>query len=108
MASGAVMESSSGPRPLLKGRHTLFMKKHLTIGLAYSFACVILTKLLVNEPRKKAYAEYYKWVFHDKKIHQFGCSSINVHFHDFCLHSETFVFFNPQEIWHRGRFPAHS
>lgn len=61
--SAAVFESSSsGSRPVLKGRHALFMKKHLSIGLAYAFACVIFTKIAVNDPRKRAYAEYYKWV----------------------------------------------
>lgn len=61
--SGAVLESASSiARPVLKGRHQTFMKKHLAIGISYAVACVIFTKLLVNEPRKRAYAEYYKWV----------------------------------------------
>lgn len=59
--SGAVMESASGgPRPMLKGRHAAFMKKHLTIGILYACVWVTIIKFTVNEPRKKAYAEYYK------------------------------------------------
>ncbi|XP_031620388.1 cytochrome c oxidase subunit 6C-like [Contarinia nasturtii] len=59
--SGAVLESSgSGSRPQLKGRHVLFMKKHLSIGIAYALATVIIAKYTINEPRKRAYAEYYK------------------------------------------------
>lgn len=58
--SGAVVESAGGPKPQLKGRHALFMKKHLSIGLLYSFSWVMLTYFTVNEPRKRAYAEYYK------------------------------------------------
>lgn len=58
--SGAVLQSAGGARPLLKGRHQAFMKKHLTIGLIYSCSMVVLVKLLLNEPRKAAYAEYYK------------------------------------------------
>lgn len=59
--SGAVLETAgSGSRPVLKGRHTQFMKKHLAIALGWSFALVIITKITVNDPRKKAYAEYYK------------------------------------------------
>lgn len=57
--------SSSGnslPRPVLKGRHAAFMKKHLGIAIVTSFAAVFLTKVLVNDKRKAAYAEYYKWV----------------------------------------------
>lgn len=61
--SGAVMESvSNATRPLLKGRHNAWVKKHMAIAIGYSFAWVIAVKLLVNEPRKRAYAEYYKWV----------------------------------------------
>ena len=60
MGSGAVLESSGGARPLLKGRHQKFMTKHLTIGLAYACASVILANLFINQPRQRAYAEYYK------------------------------------------------
>lgn len=58
--SGAVLDSTSGARPQLKGRHALFMKKHLTIGILYAFATVLVAKYTINEPRKRAYAEYYK------------------------------------------------
>lgn len=59
--SGAILESASSlARPILKGRHEQFMKKHLTIGILYSFVCVVIAKLAVNDPRKRAYAEYYK------------------------------------------------
>lgn len=59
--SGAVVQSaSSGSRPVLKGRHAVFMKRHLAIGIIYSLACVVAVKFTVNEPRKAAYAEYYK------------------------------------------------
>lgn len=60
MGSGAVLASASGPAPMLKGRHALFMKKHLSIALIWSFVAVAITKFAVNEPRKQAYAEYYK------------------------------------------------
>lgn len=59
--SGAVLESASSlSRPLLKGRHQKFMTKHLAIGIALGCGAVVATKLLLNEPRKAAYAEYYK------------------------------------------------
>lgn len=59
--SGAVVQSaSSGARPVLKGRHAVFMKKHLAIGIIYALTCVVAVKFAVNEPRKAAYAEYYK------------------------------------------------
>lgn len=52
--------TSVRPRPQLKGHHAAFMKRHLIIGCALAVGGVILTKLLVNDPRKRAYAEYYK------------------------------------------------
>lgn len=61
MGSGAVMESSGGgARPLLKGHHQKFMTRHLAIGIAYACAWVVLVKFTLNEPRKRAYAEYYQ------------------------------------------------
>lgn len=60
--SGAVVQSSSGFRPVLKGRHAVFMKKHLAIAIVYALTCVAAVKFTVNEPRKRAYAEYYKCV----------------------------------------------
>lgn len=58
--SGAVVQAVGGARPLLKGHHQAYMKKHLTIGLIISCSLVVATKFLLNEPRKAAYAEYYK------------------------------------------------
>lgn len=63
MAGDAVASSTPGsslPRPLLKGRHANFMKKHLAIGIGMSLVSVYLTKVFVNDKRKAAYAEYYK------------------------------------------------
>lgn len=62
-ASTATPPTTSGrPRPKLKGHHEAFMKRHLYIGIGLALAGVIATKFLVNEPRKKAYADYYKYV----------------------------------------------
>lgn len=59
MSKGAVAQAIA-KAPQLKGRHADFMKKHLTIGITLAISSMVLTKLIVNEPRKKAYAEYYK------------------------------------------------
>lgn len=48
------------PRPQLKGHHAAYMKRHLYIGIAVSLAAVVIAKYTINEPRKRAYAEYYK------------------------------------------------
>lgn len=58
--ASATPTSSGRPKPQLKGLHANFMKKHLFIGIASSFVAVIAAKLLINDPRKQAYAEYYK------------------------------------------------
>lgn len=60
MADSVAKSSSSDFRPQLKGRHALFMKKHLGIGIGLSLVSVFITKILVNDKRKEAYAEYYK------------------------------------------------
>lgn len=60
MAKGAVAEAIT-KAPQLKGRHADFMKKHLTIGIAFSVSMMALAYFTVNQPRKKAYAEYYKY-----------------------------------------------
>lgn len=61
MAAESVATSTSGrPRPKLKGHHEAFMKKHLFIAIGLALVGVVATKYLVNEPRKKAYADYYK------------------------------------------------
>lgn len=55
-----VPTQSGRPRPILKGHHTAYMKKHLYIGIAFSLAGMIAAKFLINEPRKRAYAEFHK------------------------------------------------
>lgn len=61
MAGDAVASTSPGlPRPVLKGRHAAFMKRHLMIGIGMSLVSVYLTKVFLNDKRKAAYAEYYK------------------------------------------------
>lgn len=63
MAGDAVASAtpgSSSVRPVLKGRHAWFMKRHLMIGIGFALASVWVTKILVNDKRKVAYAEYYK------------------------------------------------
>lgn len=52
--------ANTAVRPVLKGRHARFMKKHLIIGIGMSLFSVAVTKVLVNDKRKLAYAEYYK------------------------------------------------
>lgn len=59
MGKGAVV-ATIGKIPQLKGRHADYMKKHLIIGISWSVCMLLLAKFTINEPRKKAYAEYYK------------------------------------------------
>lgn len=47
-------------RPVLKGHGAAFMKKHLFIGIGLALAGVVVAKFTINEPRKKAYADFYK------------------------------------------------
>lgn len=94
--SGAVLESASTlARPVLKGRHNAWVKKHLTGAIVYAFAWVIAVKILVNEPRKRAYAEYYKWVPPKKYRHD-------------RVNYDLITFKPTQELRHRRQLRAHS
>lgn len=59
MAGGAASVSTPG-RPVLKGLHTATIKRNITAALGLSFACMFAYKFLVNEPKKRTYAEFYK------------------------------------------------
>lgn len=61
MAGDAVASAGGNSlRPVLKGRHAAFMKRHLWIGIGTSLIAVYLAKVFINDKRKAAYAEYYK------------------------------------------------
>lgn len=48
------------PKPQLRGLLRSYLKKHLTIAVVLSVAAGYAWKALVADPRKKAYAEFYK------------------------------------------------
>lgn len=59
----AAVAPSSGPIPrpaLLKGLHNATVKKNLVISIGLCIAASILFKVTVSDPRKKAYADFYK------------------------------------------------
>lgn len=58
--AGDAVASAEQFRPQLKGRHAFWVKKHMAIGIVVSLAAVWATKILVNDKRKAAYAEYYR------------------------------------------------
>lgn len=61
MAGDAVASAGSSlPRPVLKGRHNAWMKRHLVLSIGMSLASVYLAKVFINDKRKAAYAEFYK------------------------------------------------
>lgn len=51
---------SGRPRPQLKGHHAAYMKRHLFIAIAFSVSGMLAAKVLINDRRKKAYAEYHR------------------------------------------------
>lgn len=52
-------EATSG-RPQLKGAHLAAMKKNLYVAIGLSILSGIAYKLAIADPRKRAYAEFYK------------------------------------------------
>lgn len=57
MAGGAV---STPGRPQLKGLHNATIRRNLTVSIALAFGCMFAYKFLVNDPKKRDYAEFYK------------------------------------------------
>lgn len=48
------------PKPKLRGHLQYFLRKHITISLVLSGIAGYAWKAAVCDPRKKAYAEFYK------------------------------------------------
>lgn len=59
MAGGAAAVSTPG-RPVLKGLHNATIRRNLTVAIALSFGGMFAYKFLVNDPKKRDYAEFYK------------------------------------------------
>ncbi|GFY74663.1 cytochrome c oxidase subunit 6C [Trichonephila inaurata madagascariensis] len=57
MSSSAVQKLA---KPQLRGLFRSYLQKHLTIAIVSGIAGSIAWKFLVMDPRKKAYAEFYK------------------------------------------------
>lgn len=55
-----VPTSTDRPRPKLKGHAAAYGKKHLAIAFGVAVLGGLAQKLLVNDPRKRAYAEFHK------------------------------------------------
>ena len=47
-------------RPVLKGLHHATVKKNLSIAIGLSIVAAVAYKFVINDPRKKNYAEFYK------------------------------------------------
>ncbi|KAM7421868.1 hypothetical protein PAMA_010094 [Pampus argenteus] len=48
------------PKPMMRGMLAKHMRIHLPLAFAVSFGAALVLKYTVTEPRKKAYAEFYK------------------------------------------------
>lgn len=51
---------SGGSAPLMRGLHNAQTKRHLAVALGLTFIGTVLFKYAYCEPRKQAYAEFYK------------------------------------------------
>lgn len=52
--------SATGSAPLMRGLHNLQTKRQLATALILTATVTIAFKILHNNPRKEAYAEFYK------------------------------------------------
>ncbi|XP_054841277.1 cytochrome c oxidase subunit 6C [Eublepharis macularius] len=54
------MSSALLVKPQMRGLLASRLRKHMIIAFIISFGCASLYKFGVTEPRKRAYAEFYK------------------------------------------------
>ncbi|XP_039972488.1 cytochrome c oxidase subunit 6C-1 [Xiphias gladius] len=48
------------PKPVMRGMLAKRLRFHLPIAFALAFGAAVMFKYTVTEPRKRAYAEFYK------------------------------------------------
>lgn len=61
----AAVAPSSGPIPrpaVLKGLHYATVKRNLFASIGLCLVASAIYKVVVNDPKKRDYAEFYKWV----------------------------------------------
>ena len=60
----AIQTQTTGrlPKPELRGYTSRYLRKHVLIALSLGFVSSMAYKFLVAEPRKKRYAEFYRFV----------------------------------------------
>ncbi|TMW54835.1 hypothetical protein DOY81_000068 [Sarcophaga bullata] len=51
---------TSGSAPVMRGLHNLQTKRQLAIAIGLTACVTVAFKILNNNPRKEAYAEFYK------------------------------------------------
>lgn len=62
-------EVSAGvQKPMLRGLHQATIKRNLAVSAVLVSISVVLLKFGRNEPRKRDYAEFYKWVLGRNEI----------------------------------------
>ncbi|XP_048364335.1 cytochrome c oxidase subunit 6C-2 [Sphaerodactylus townsendi] len=54
------MSAALLPKPQMRGLLASRLKKHIVIASIFSFGCACLYKFGVADPRKQAYADFYK------------------------------------------------
>ncbi|KAH8412877.1 hypothetical protein KR009_006443 [Drosophila setifemur] len=57
MANTPATSSSAGP--VLRGLHNATIKRNLAVALGLTAIVTVAFKVLVNDPKKAAYAEFY-------------------------------------------------
>ncbi|XP_055854260.1 cytochrome c oxidase subunit 6C-like [Episyrphus balteatus] len=58
--SDAPATTGSIPKPVLRGLHNATIKRNLGAAIGLVFTVSMIFKLTVKDPRKEAYAEFYK------------------------------------------------
>lgn len=59
MANTPAVSSSA---PVMRGLFNMQTKRHLAIAIGLTTVVTVAFKMIVNDPKKVAYAEFYKYV----------------------------------------------
>lgn len=51
---------ASGSAPVMRGLHNLQTKRQLAIAIGLTTVITVAYKMAINDPKKAAYAEFYK------------------------------------------------
>ncbi|XP_017152406.1 cytochrome c oxidase subunit 6C-1 [Drosophila miranda] len=60
MTNAPATSAASAAGPVLRGLHNATIKRNLAVSLGLTAIVTVAYKMLINDPKKAAYAEFYQ------------------------------------------------